>query len=280
MGLFDNCLLACDVDGTLLADGYFPPQNIEKIEYFAKEGGKVCLATGRTVPALDPVLAIYDGFSPCVTGNGTVIFDPKTGEILDRICLPESDKELVKKIYNAIPSVGIELHCDRSVYTLRQTGETDTHQSYEFIKSEFIDENAVDLLNINKALYLFDDMDDENATKKIISEDSTESVFIDTRVMIEGVERHYLEHIPPAISKFAGVKRLMKILGIKNENLFCIGDNYNDYQMVKNGYISGCPADATEDVKSAATKIFCAAKDGAVAEFIDYLKEEKINGRK
>ena len=29
MGLFDGCLLACDIDGTLVDDGYINPRNIE-----------------------------------------------------------------------------------------------------------------------------------------------------------------------------------------------------------------------------------------------------------
>ena len=36
MGKFDNCILACDIDGTLVANGYINPKNIEKI---GKNGG-------------------------------------------------------------------------------------------------------------------------------------------------------------------------------------------------------------------------------------------------
>ena len=36
MGLFSDCLFGCDIDGTLLADGFINPRNIEKIEYFYK----------------------------------------------------------------------------------------------------------------------------------------------------------------------------------------------------------------------------------------------------
>ena len=52
MGLFDGCLLACDIDGTLLINDFMPQQNIEKIKYFVSEGGKFSLATGRTAGAV------------------------------------------------------------------------------------------------------------------------------------------------------------------------------------------------------------------------------------
>ena len=40
MGIFDGCLLACDIDDTLVKNGYINPKNIEKIHYFISEGGK------------------------------------------------------------------------------------------------------------------------------------------------------------------------------------------------------------------------------------------------
>ena len=32
MGIFENCILASDIDNTLVADGYINPKNIEKIK--------------------------------------------------------------------------------------------------------------------------------------------------------------------------------------------------------------------------------------------------------
>ncbi len=39
MGIFDGCLLATDVDETLVSHGEIPKINIEKIDFFIKEGG-------------------------------------------------------------------------------------------------------------------------------------------------------------------------------------------------------------------------------------------------
>ena len=37
MGIFENCLLASDIDGTLMENGYINPKNLEKIEFFMNE---------------------------------------------------------------------------------------------------------------------------------------------------------------------------------------------------------------------------------------------------
>ena len=34
MGIFNGCLLACDIDGTLVSGELLPERNVEKIEYF------------------------------------------------------------------------------------------------------------------------------------------------------------------------------------------------------------------------------------------------------
>ena len=36
MGIFDGCLLASDIDGTLLLNGEIPKINLEKIDWFKK----------------------------------------------------------------------------------------------------------------------------------------------------------------------------------------------------------------------------------------------------
>ena len=55
MGIFSGCLLACDIDGTLVENGYINPKNVEKIEYFMSEGGIFSIATGRSVTAISVV---------------------------------------------------------------------------------------------------------------------------------------------------------------------------------------------------------------------------------
>ena len=33
MGIFENCILASDIDNTLVADGYINPRNVEKRKF-------------------------------------------------------------------------------------------------------------------------------------------------------------------------------------------------------------------------------------------------------
>ena len=52
---FKGCILACDVDGTLVSGDFLPEINVKKIEEFVSLGGTFALATGRSVGAVGAV---------------------------------------------------------------------------------------------------------------------------------------------------------------------------------------------------------------------------------
>ena len=118
MGLFSGCLLACDIDGTLLINGIINPRNIEKIEYFMNEGGNFSLSTGRTVGAVGPVLSKLKRVSPSIVSNGCMIYDYENKKVLDELYVPKSDYFIVKKVLDMGLNVGIEVHSGDKVLTV------------------------------------------------------------------------------------------------------------------------------------------------------------------
>ena len=98
MGIFENCLLASDIDDTLLSSNTVNPVNIEKIEYFMSEGGYFSLATGRSVTAVSIVLDKLKRVSPCVVANGCMIYDYENNKPLHEEYVPESDYFITKFI--------------------------------------------------------------------------------------------------------------------------------------------------------------------------------------
>ena len=57
---------------------------------------------------------------------------------------------------------------------------------------------------------------------------------------------------------------------------FAIGDYYNDIYMLKAADISACPSESPEDIKESVDFVGCACRDGAVADFIEYLKTANL----
>lgn len=276
MGLFDGCLLACDVDGTLLTNDYLPERNIEKIKYFVSEGGIFSLATGRTAGAVSAVTDKIACISASVVANGSMIFDFQNDTAIYELSVPDSDKPIVKAVLDGCKTVGIEAHCGKRVLVLQKSGETDDHEKYENLDAFSLDYDDALRYNWNKVIYLFANEDESRAVKEIISRFEHSSQFVDTSAVIDGRRRYYFEHVPKGVSKAATLRLLCEKLNVKKGCCFAIGDYYNDLEMLKTADISAALADSPQDVKSVADTVVCDVKNGAVADFIDYLTERKL----
>ena len=271
MGVFSGCLLACDIDGTLMANGKINPRNVEKIEYFMSEGGYFSLSTGRTVGAVGPVLSIIKRVSPSVVANGCMIYDYENKKVLDELFLPEDEYYIAKKVLDMGLNVGIEAHSGETILNLNTTQETLDHQEYEWISGEEVTFEEASRYRWNKVVYLFDNDKDLAAVKELIAGEGSSSRFIDTSAAIGGRKRNYYEQFPAGVSKASELDKLKKMLKIDKGCYFAMGDYYNDLEMIKAADISAVPSETPEDIKAYADFVAGKCEDGAVADFIDYL---------
>ncbi|MBR5472509.1 MAG: HAD-IIB family hydrolase [Clostridia bacterium] len=273
MGLFDGCLLACDIDGTLLISDYLPPRNIEAIEYFVREGGRFCLATGRTAGAVSSVTSRIKCLSPSIVANGSVIYDFNCDKAVYEQFVPKEDCYIVKKVMDGCKTVGIEIHSGKQVIVAQCNDETIDHERYENLDALVLDYEAALGYNWNKVLYLFTNSDEAKIVKEIISKCEHNSQFVDTSATIDGRKRYYFEHVPKDISKAFTLKILCEKLNINKGCCFAIGDYYNDLEMIKTADIGAALIDSPDEVKAVATTVVGSVQNGAVADFIDYLTE-------
>ena len=277
MGIFDGCLLASDIDGTLLLSDYLPQKNIEKIEYFVREGGAFALATGRTAGAVSSVTSRIKCLSPSIVANGSMIYDFENDRALYEQFVPNEDRHIVKKVLDGCSTVGIEIHSGKKVLVVNCNQETIDHEKYENLDAISLDYEDALSYNWNKVLYLFSDSEESQKVKQIISSCEHDSQFVDTTAIIDGRRRYYYEHVPKNISKATTLKILCEKLNIKLGCCYAIGDYYNDLEMIKTADVGAALVDSPDEVKAVAQTLVCEAKNGAVAEFIDYLTERKIN---
>lgn len=273
MGIFDGCLLACDIDGTLQENGYINPRNVEKIKYFVSEGGKFCLCTGRSIGAITKVLNEVEVTDYSVVANGCMIYDNKKNEIMHQDFLPRDERFVLKNIYDEMPNIGIEVHSEGEVYTVRRSYQIDCHQKYEGLPTDVLDFETVLGYNWNKVLYALDKEEQYERLHSLTSGKTKGCDFISTTATIAMEKRYYFEQIPKGVSKLSALKRLCELVGIKKGGLFAIGDYYNDLDMIKNADISAATKDAPDDIKQYADFIAGSCDDGAVADFIDYLSK-------
>ena len=271
MKLFSGCLICCDIDGTLLSNGIIPQENIERIKFFAENGGIFALATGRNKLAVSLVEEKIKDISKAVFLNGGMIYDYANKKTIFEAKLPKEDYNIIHKIKEKFPEIGIEIHFGSDVAVYNRTAETDDHEFYEDMPTVFYTKEQVEKTEITKVLYTLGDSENGGRLKELISGTPHSSRFVDTSAVFDGRERLYLEQIPVGISKAIGVKKLADTLGIEKGNLFAIGDYYNDLEMLKTADISAAPCGSPEEIKNAVNYVTKDVENGAVADFIDYL---------
>ena len=82
-------------------------------------------------------------------------------------------------------------------------------------------------------------------------------------------------------NKISAVEKLTQQYKIKFNQIAYIGDDLNDYNVMKNVGFSACPSDANYQIKKI-SKYVCDSKggEGAVREFIDYILFSKRKNRR
>ena len=98
------------------------------------------------------------------------------------------------------------------------------------------------------------------------------SVMVERRAADLGIEHIYQK----VRHKLKVAEELIEKLGLNWENIAYIGDDWNDYPVMKKVRIKACPADACDDFKSKMDFVTSHnGGDGAVREFIEYLLKNK-----
>ena len=277
MGIFDGCLLACDVDDTIVSSGYINPKNVEKIDFFMNEGGKFSLSTGRAACAVSPIINALNKVSPSVTANGAIIYDFENDCILSETLIAKEDHYIAEIIQKLPNDIGVEIHSGLDALVIKKTQETEDHKNYEEFEPCITTYAEADKRNWNKVVYMCNSAEERAFLKDLVSKEKYSCSFIETSAVIDGRMRYYFEQVPNGVSKISALKDLCKILNIKKGGLFAIGDYYNDLPMIKEADISAATAGAPDDIKEYADYIATTCEDGAVADFIDYLTQKAKN---
>ncbi|MBO4693959.1 MAG: HAD-IIB family hydrolase [Clostridia bacterium] len=278
MGIFEGCLLACDIDGTLLFGNFIPQRNIEKIEYFVSEGGFFSLSTGRTSVALSDITSKIGCISPSVLANGSVIYDFDSSSAITERVLSEKALSMVVEVINTL-HIGVEMHTASGLYVPLRSAATDLHEQYESMTAIFTDFKTASKDNINKVIYFLEDEKQYEILLKISEAYLCDCVFYKTSTYIGGVRQNYFEQLPKDVSKAGALSEICKIFHIKKGGFFAIGDYYNDVEMLRRADISAVPCESPDDVKNEATVTVGSVQTGAVADFIEYLEEIFKNGQ-
>ncbi|WP_411679275.1 HAD family hydrolase [Clostridium thailandense] len=264
---FKGYLLVSDMDGTLIgSDKLISVENIKAINRFAAQGGIFTLATGRMMESVRKYLDVVDVNIPIILYNGTKIYDYNEGKTIYELFLEDKVKNIIRKLKQHDPSLGIEIYYDENVYIFNKCRFTKRF-SPERTDVHYKMPNNLWNKNWTKILIL----GEEDQIDKL--ENAFVSVFGEVNLVKSG--ENYLEILPQNTSKGHALETLCEILNIDIAKTIAIGDNMNDYEMLKRSGYGFCVANGNKKLFEEVS-YKCCSNDEHVIDFVVKWAEENL----
>ena len=195
--------------------------------------------------------------------NGSTIYDFQTETMLVQTLLDDRAPEDFQALMEAMPSLGLETYHGEDIYVYRPNAITDAH-----MKKVGTDYEVRDIPDMPAPW-----------TKAIVQQEY--DVLLRAREWLEEhcpgryeavfSNRFYLEITHRGCNKGGMVARLLEMLHIPRENLYCVGDNQNDIPMMALSAIPFAPANCAQEVKDWGATILCHCDDGVIGDIVDRL---------
>lgn len=260
-------LVAIDMDGTLLnSDKFISKGNKVAIKKAIKKGVKVVITSGRGLKGLDKFLDeihLRGENEYLIANNGGTIYRTSDFKCISYKGL--KGRDLVKA-----HALSKEFGLNMIAYTHEGSIAAEENEFTRF-ESEYVG-NPVKILNFNT------DVDDEDEITKILFSQTEE--FLEKK-MLEIPKEFYseynvvktmpivLEVMDKDCNKGYGVKVLADKLGIKKEEIICIGDQANDIEMITYAGLGIAMGNAIEELKNVAEYVTLDNDNDGVAKAIE-----------
>ena len=263
MKKFTGVLIASDVDGTLLNSSHEVSQeNRQALDYFMSEGGFFTVATGRTRQTYAIVQQDITINAPAILCNGALLYDFKKKLLLHTQGLPGGafNHALVADILKRFPEVTCECYTLDDLYLTKIFEVSQVHMDYACLNyHDYMPENMPEdwlkilVTSIDTAL-LHTIRDYINSTYPALT------AFMSTR--------YFLEILSKGVNKGEGVLRLANHLGVAMNNVYTVGDEENDVEMIQVAACGFATANAVDSVKNAANYILPHNDQNAIAALV------------
>lgn len=259
-------LIAVDMDGTLLNEKKeISNRCYEDIMKLKESGKKIVLATGRPLNGIlryIEKLNLMDEDDYVVAFNGALVQSTQTKQILFNKPL---SLDAYKELYELSKQLEINIHAltDNSVLTPKDNPYTEIESSINKIPTIEGPIEDVDISTIIIKVMFVDDPAKLDAIIPLLPQ------WVKEKYSILRSSPIFLEFLDKSVNKGAGVSAITQQLGMKPEEVICVGDAENDIAMIQFAGLGVAMANATEEVKAVADYITLSNEEDGVAHVIE-----------
>jgi Cof subfamily protein (haloacid dehalogenase superfamily) len=260
-------LIAVDIDGTLLNSQHLMSERVENtLKAAMAKGVKVVLATGKTYNSGEHIVQKLGLTTPGVYVQGTTIYS-SAGVLQSQITL---DPRIARQVITFADDrdYTVAIYSWRRILVRKLSDRIkDLASKYHEPVAEEVGplQNVLDSVPVNKLLVVA-----PGDARRITALRWQLSMQIDrgARLLQAGID-DMLEILPPSASKGAGVKLLIKEMGIPAEAVLAMGDAENDIEMLGLAGLGVAVGNASQKVKDAANAVVASNDEDGVAEAVE-----------
>jgi hypothetical protein len=241
-------MIVSDLDGTIVnsrLEGYTLCDNlINEISEFQKQGKIFTIATGRPKETTINVIKKLGIDSPFIVENGAKIVN-KDGLNLYSDVFALNDFSILLSTLDDIGAT-IIFTLNEELICYKYTNKVEEYEQKEFIKCKLLDKSALDsIINVSKILIIGD-------IKNYITHWNNIDENLKLRFKYVISEDDYMEIISKNVSKGEALKKLKKLLNLKDDEVVTIGNHLNDKELITEAHIGFAVANAVADIKKLA----------------------------
>ena len=264
MGVYDGYYLYSDMDGTLLDDDKrVSEENRAAIHSFVEQGGRFGLATGRVPSILRSVENDLPINAPCILYNGGGLYDLSTRTFLAKHpLLYDLAAEVISCVISSRANACVQVFTDLAIFEVNANQRDDPQTVLEQIPIrtvplERIEGTIIKLLIAHETA----DLNEIHAAVRL-------APFFPQLTVFRSSD-HYLEIVASNVNKGSALSDVRSRCD-NVKKILAIGDYNNDLEMVRYADIGAAPANAIDEVKSAADIVLPADNNHhCVAQFLN-----------
>lgn len=233
-------ILVSDYDNTFYINEYDIKNNIQNVEKFRNKGNIFVIATGRSYYDINKKLKEYSiKYDYLIINHGATILN-LDGNVIEKYIIEENTKNAI------IQDLGLH------------------NQDTMFACSVLDSRVSIESNNITKIHKRFETIEKTKKMNNIINNKYSSHII---SYLIPS--NNAIEIISSKTNKANAIDKIAKIENVDKQNIFTIGDSYNDIEMIKkfNGF---CISNAEKEVKNISFKEYT-----SVSELINEIIGEK-----
>lgn len=257
-------LLAADVDGTLAPMGKEVSETtLRWIGRAFDQGKTVTLATGRLPAAADRFRRLLPGQAPLILGNGAVLMDSLTGDVLWERLFDPADALAVLEWGRSQGQA--MLVWTREGLFIQRPGDW----AREYTRRSPIPPRLLESLpraaaqGVYKALIVGEPEEMDRVMEEVLAVPPAPLNAFTSDACI-------LEIVPAGVDKGAGLEAAARLLGIPLEETIAVGDGFNDLPMILRAGLGCAMANAPQRVRQQAKLVVPSCQDDGVAWLIQH----------